>query len=279
MLRRVPTNMDAIKRVPPYSNKNMTDFQEFYQSISDVYDDMTGDSGRWEREQEFLSGMLSEYRWQRVLDAGCGTGGEAIALAKLGAGVIGVDGTWDLLEIAQQKAETAGVKVEWFLDDIRVLKNPAVAGFDAVFCRGNTLPHLLTIDDLKAALRSFKRVVRPGGYLVLQWLNYHRILEKRERLVGVRESGNKVFLRFYDFGEEYIIFNLLMIDKAKGNSSEAGKAVVSWSSTTLKPWIMDEVNPILNDAGWQVEKRWGGTDRGFFERDKSKDILLVAKSG
>jgi len=257
----------------------MVDFQGFYQSISDDYDAMTGDSNRWEREQVFLSGLLAEYRWQRILDAGCGTGGEAIALAKMGVSVVGVDGTWNLLEIAHQKAEQAGVKLEWFLDDIRVLKNPAMAGFDAVFCRGNTLPHLLNSDDLKAALRSFQRVVRPGGHLVLQWLNYHRILEKRERLVGVRESGNKVFLRFYDFGEEYIVFNILMIDKAKGNSSEVRKAVVSWESTTLKPWIIDEVELILNESGWQIEKRWGGIDRGFFKNDKSKDVLLIAKSG
>jgi len=257
----------------------MADFQEFYQSISDVYDDMTGDTGRWEREQAFLSGILSEYRWQKILDAGCGTGGEAIALAMLGASVTGVDGTWDLLEIAQQKAGITGVKVEWFLDDIRVLKNPGLRGFDAVFCRGNTLPHLLNNDDLKAALRSFQRVVRPGGHLVLQWLNYQRILEQRERLVGVREVGDKVFLRFYDFGEEFVIFNILMIGKMKGNSSETGKVVVSWNSTTLKPWTMDEVETVLTGAGWIVEKRWGGIDGGFFENDKSKDILLIAKSG
>jgi ubiquinone/menaquinone biosynthesis C-methylase UbiE len=256
----------------------MADFQEFYQSISDDYDDMTGDSGRWDKEKTFLSGLLSEYRWHKILDAGCGTGGEAIALAKLGASVTGVDGTWDLLEIAHHKAETAGVKVEWFLDDIRVLKNPMLRGFDAVFCRGNTLPHLLNIDDLKAALRSFQRVVRPGGYLVLQWLNYHRILEKRERLVGARQSGGKVFLRFYDFGEDKVVFNLLVIDRGAKGSASAGKAVVSWNSTTLKPWVMNEVEPILNDTDWRVEKQWGGIDRAMFNKDSSKDVLLIAKS-
>lgn len=256
----------------------MADFQEFYQSISDVYDDMTGDNSRWEKEQSFLSEILSEFKWQKILDAGCGTGGEAIALAKLGAQVVGVDGAWSLLEIAQRKANSAGVAVEWFLDDIRVLKNPALRGFDAVFCRGNTLPHLLSVDDLKAALRSFQRVVHPGGYLVLQWLNYFRILEKRERLVGVRESGDKIFLRFYDFGEDKVVFNLLVIDRGANGFASAGKAVVSWNSTALKPWVMEEVEPILNDTGWQVERRWGGIDRAMFHRDSSKDVLLIAKS-
>jgi glycine/sarcosine N-methyltransferase len=164
------------------------------------------------------------------------------------------------------------------LDDIRVLKNPALRGFDAVFCRGNTLPHLLNRDDLKAALRSFQRVVRPGGYLVLQWLNYHRILEKRERLVGVREFNNKMILRFYDFNGEYVVFNIVIIDKDKGNSSSKGKMIVSWNSTTLHPWTMSEVEPILKETGWMVEMCWGGSDRSLFENDNSKDILLIVKT-
>ena len=76
--------------------------QDFYHAISDSYDEMTADRNRWDRERDFLASLLKEYRWKRIMDAGCGTGGEVITLASLGATVAGVDTTFDLLEIARR---------------------------------------------------------------------------------------------------------------------------------------------------------------------------------
>ena len=112
----------------------MDDFSEFYDSIANEYDEMTSDAGRWDNERPFLSGLLEEFGWGNVLVAGCGTGGEAIVLAQLGVKVVGVDGSFDLLEIAAEKASQQGVGVEWYHDDIRVLKHPAIRGFNSILC-------------------------------------------------------------------------------------------------------------------------------------------------
>jgi SAM-dependent methyltransferase/predicted enzyme related to lactoylglutathione lyase len=253
-------------------------FQEFYHSFAEQYDAMTSDKSRWRTERHFLSGLLAEHGWQRILDAGCGTGGEAITLAGLGVEVVGVDATFSLLEVARQKAGGAGANVDWFHDDIRVLKHPALTKFDAVFCRGNTLPHLLKYDDLRAAFRSFHRVTRPGGNLVVGWLNYHCILDLRERLVGARVCDDHLFVRFYDFHEDRLTFNLLMVATDLKTSLISGKADVSWHSTALTPWTLQQVEPVLVDTGWSVVARWGGIDKQPFDSDKSTDILLVCRS-
>ena len=253
----------------------MEGIEEFYDSFANSYDVMTFDQGRWDTERPFLSSLLKGFGWRKILDAGCGTGGEAIALVRLGAHMTGVDATWSLLEIARQKAQDANVEIEWFHDDIRVLKHPVLRMFDAVFCRGNTLPHLLTTEDLKATLTTFNRVIRPGGHLVLGWLNYARILNARERLVGARASGDKLILRFYDFHDDHLVFNVLTMDKV---STVVGNTGVTWNSTTLKPWTFEDVEPVLRDTGWSVICQWGGTDRSPFVSEHSKNILLVAKS-
>ena len=252
--------------------------QDFYHAISDSYDEMTADRDRWERERDFLASLLKEFRWRRIMDAGCGTGGEAITLASLGATVAGVDTTFDFLESAREKADKAGVSVEWFHDDIRVIKHPTLTGFDAVFCRGNTLPHLLEQDDLKAALTTFKRIARPGGHLVLGWLNYHRILKTRERLVGTRRTDDKLILRFYDFQDEHLVFNLLVIPNSPTTAEKSGKPTVSWHSTTLKPWTFNQLKPLLTETGWSIVAQWGSIDRSPFDEDISTDILLILSS-
>ena len=70
---------------------------------------------------------------------------------------------------------------------------------DAALCMGNSLPHLLTDADLSAALESFRRVLRPGGLLATQVLNYARVLARGERIVGIDRHGERLYVRFYDF--------------------------------------------------------------------------------
>src|SRR5213079_3660440 len=52
-----------------------------------------------------------------VLDAGCGTGENALHVASLGLSVLGVDVAETALAIAQQKAHDRGIKVEFALAD------------------------------------------------------------------------------------------------------------------------------------------------------------------
>lgn len=54
----------------------------------------------------------------RAIDLGCGTGDNAIYLARNGFEVTGVDFSSLAIERARQKAEAAGVKVDFLVDDL-----------------------------------------------------------------------------------------------------------------------------------------------------------------
>src|SRR5256885_1267431 len=56
-----------------------------------------------------------------VLDVATGTGNTAIAAARAGARVTGLDLTPELLEIARQRAETAGLDIRWLDGDMTAL--------------------------------------------------------------------------------------------------------------------------------------------------------------
>ncbi|WP_354702335.1 class I SAM-dependent methyltransferase [Paraconexibacter sp. AEG42_29] len=102
----------------------------------------------------------------RVLDLGCGTGTLAVALAQRlpGAVVAGVDVDPAILERAAAKADRAGVRVEW--REARAGRLPFAAGtFQRVTCT-LVLHHLLPGDKI-AALRECRRVLQPGGRLVV----------------------------------------------------------------------------------------------------------------
>ena len=54
---------------------------------------------------------------QTALDIGCGAGCEAVFLASRGVRVIGVDSSPVALDLARERADEAGVTVDWRLGD------------------------------------------------------------------------------------------------------------------------------------------------------------------
>jgi ubiquinone/menaquinone biosynthesis C-methylase UbiE len=100
---------------------------------------------------------------ERVLDAGCGTGHTALALAPNAATVVGVDLTPAMLAEGTRMAGERGLtNVQFVRGDVERLEFPA-ASFDLVTSRYSAHHYPRPL----AALREFARVLRPGGRLLL----------------------------------------------------------------------------------------------------------------
>src|SRR3954467_10261917 len=57
--------------------------------------------------------MVGRVQGKRVVELGCGAGHNAIAMARQGATVIGVDDSDAMLDHARRLSQETGVKVEW----------------------------------------------------------------------------------------------------------------------------------------------------------------------
>jgi ubiquinone/menaquinone biosynthesis C-methylase UbiE len=117
-------------------------------------------------EKEAVFSLLPELQGRRVLEVGCGTGNISLALASLGARLVGLDCSGPMLARAHDKARRQGLASTW----IRGLAShlPFRDGsFDIVLS-------ILTLDfmsDREGALHEMVRVLRPGGVLTIAMLN------------------------------------------------------------------------------------------------------------
>jgi ubiquinone/menaquinone biosynthesis C-methylase UbiE len=86
-----------------------------------------------ETQERQIASFLAPIDGRRVLDVGTGTGRAAIALARQGAEVTGVDASAEMLAVAEQRAQQHGVRVTFQHGDAHQLAF-ADRGFDCVVC-------------------------------------------------------------------------------------------------------------------------------------------------
>jgi SAM-dependent methyltransferase len=111
---------------------------------------------------EYAFYLLGDARGKTVLDFGCGSGENLVPLTRRGANVIGIDISPDLIQLAQQRADAAGIKVTLKIGSAYEtgLPNESV---DVVFSMA-LLHHL----DLPRVRQEIFRILRPGGIFIMK---------------------------------------------------------------------------------------------------------------
>jgi ubiquinone/menaquinone biosynthesis C-methylase UbiE len=130
-----------------------------------------------------------------VLELGCGTGRVTIPVARIGADIVGVDRSAEMLAHARQRLRRTRISgsVSWVRGDIRALPFGLAARFDLVMAPYGILQSLVRDADLDAALASVNRVLAPSGVFGLDlvpdlpvWKEYRN----KVRFRGSRRGGD-----------------------------------------------------------------------------------------
>jgi glycine/sarcosine N-methyltransferase len=249
-----------------------------YDMLSKDYDRFVNWQDRLKVEMPFLEQHLQDA--QRVLDAACGTGMHAIALAQRGFDAGGADLSRGMVERARLNAREAGVAVRFEAAGFGELAQAfGREAFDALLCLGNSLPHVLTSDGLHAALADFAACLRPGGLALIQNRNFDSVLARRERWMepqAYREGENEwLFLRFYDFEPDGLInFNIVTLRREGAGAAWSQQA----TSTPLRPLTQAGLTAALAAAGFGEVASYGDMSEAPFDPEASGNLIVTART-
>jgi len=145
----------------------------------------------------------------RALDLGCGTGTNALTLARHGWQVTGVDFIPAAIQQARRKAGAAGLPVDFRLDDVTRLDG--ISGpFDLALDMGCF--HSLDRTGRPAYLNNLERLLAPGGTFLLY---------------AFLQAGNEAGKRGLTEAEIMAIANRLdLVNRV--NSTERGRIPSAW---------------------------------------------------
>lgn len=139
--------------------------QNGYTSFAGFYDRLTSDVD-YAGAAAYLLGLFRLHggRTDTLLDLACGSGSLSLELARQGADIIGVDGSEDMLALAQEKAAAAGLPLLFLHQDMRALD--LYGTVSGAVCTLDSLNHILRTQELEEILRRLHLFVDPEGLLI-----------------------------------------------------------------------------------------------------------------
>jgi predicted ATP-grasp superfamily ATP-dependent carboligase/ubiquinone/menaquinone biosynthesis C-methylase UbiE len=162
---------------PAYTEPEATRRKSYFRSVARYWERLYQDQDLTarvyqERRDASLSWVkhLSLVPAARVLDLGCGPGFTAVALAKEGYSVNGLDFEQSMLDMAACRAQGAGVSLKLALGDAH-----EIAFDDATFDLVVALGLIPWLHSPHKALREIFRVLKPGAFLVVSSDNRRRL--------------------------------------------------------------------------------------------------------
>jgi glycine/sarcosine N-methyltransferase len=233
----------------------------------------------WEsarRQGHVLAGLLRRHGVHppaRVLDCTCGIGTQALPLAQLGYRVVGSDISPDAVERARSEARTRDIDVQLVTADVRSVADAVGQVFDAVITADNSLPHLLTDEDLAAALASLRRCLQPGGLLLASSRDYDALV--RDRVTGVVPTEHDIDGQRWIVGQAWTwaadhktvqITLFLLVQRDRGWTPRV-------RTTTYRALLRDELTTALIASGFE-DVNWIHPDEsGYYQQ------IVTARAG
>lgn len=253
-----------------------------YDQFSEDYDRFVNWSARLAMEIPFLSTEFSallslDSADISILDAACGTGHHAIALAAQGFECAGADFSAKMIKIARRNAQEANQDVLFKEAGFGQFQDAfGRQSFDGLMCLGNSLPHVLNETQMLETLADFKAVLRPGGKLIIQNRNFDSVTTAQSRWMDpqTHREGDKtwIFIRFYDFDENGLItFNILILSSQSGANFE--QRVIS---TRLWPVKKATLVQFLEQTGFENIQTYGDLQGSPFLIESSGNLVVTA---
>lgn len=243
----------------------------FYEQISKYYDYIFPVGGT---QLNFIKQAAGSPP-KKILDVACGSGGYSIELARSGHQLYAIDLDDEMINMAKKNAQKEGLDIRILKCDMREIANTFQDEFDLIFCIGNSIVHLGSLEEILKVLKQMHQRLNDGGTLILQIINYDRIIKFNVNELPIIKN-DKIGLEFirryqYDRQQGLINFNTVLTV-----SNEREKEVFE-NSIKLLPVTRDDMKKALEDAGFNGIEFYGDFNYSPYN-DNSFMLVVRAKN-
>ncbi|MCL2095832.1 MAG: class I SAM-dependent methyltransferase [Oscillospiraceae bacterium] len=190
--------------------------ENFYDKIASKYRWFFSSQDGIMKRANDIKPILEKFNVKTVLDCSCGDGIQAIPLAKMGYSVDAGDISANMLKKAMEFANKENLNINFQQADFRELEKTFTHTYDCVLSLGNSIPHLMTEQDIKKALLSIYNRLNPNGIILVTMRDYDEMLAKKNRFHPMRindihDNFRYSILYVFDYFPDIIRFNIIYL--------------------------------------------------------------------
>jgi SAM-dependent methyltransferase len=213
---------------------------------------------------------------QTVLDLACGEGTFALAMARQGFQVTGVDQSAQMLELAREQAAREGLNVEFALQDMRTL--PFADRFDLVTCWYDSLNYLLQVADLERTFAGVHQAVRADGLFVFDMNTLYGLAVHWQRQACYVQQDTPALLEIHRTGYDYERDIATVHITAFVREGDTWRRLDEEHSERGYP--LEEIRRCFRAAGWQELACWGSLrEMSALQPDSGRVWFVLRKPG
>lgn len=193
-----------------------------------------------------------------VLDIGCGSGEYTNALFNKGYNVTGIDLDSEMITYAKQKNSA----IPFHVENMLAMNDKK---YDNLYCIGNTLVHLPTKEAIQLFLNKCFHKLNDGS-LILQIINYDRIIDQNITSLPTIENADITFKRNYILSNDKVTFSTILTTSKH----------TYHNSVDLIPLQKKELEEYLHIAGFKSITCYDGFSNTLYHKN-SYALVVEAK--
>lgn len=244
--------------------------KEFYNQLASDYDSMISFDSALQRKKKNLVKFIKP-GMKLAADLGCGSGLDSIAMASLGLRVVAFDPSSGMIKAARENARREKSHINFLRAPVDLISERFDDKFDLVVSLGNSFANVER-KKFHDSLRKCFDILKPGGILLIQVLNYWKVLKKKLRIVNINSAQNNYFIRFYDFIDDGLIFNILSFRKEMPSEYK-------FISAKLFPYTRVDFDSGLKIAGFGKIRFFSDFNLSVYDKSNSNDLIIKAIKG
>lgn len=228
----------------------------------------------------FLQKALRLKKGAEILDVACGHGRHAIALARQGYQVTGLDFSKYFIDLAKKETKTQGVNVHFIQGDMRQLS--FVNKFDAITNMFTSFGYFDSECDNELVLLKISRALKANGQFMIDINNGMRTLVRLVQ-IGQVDPETRLLVHvararlsnglFVETKEE---FDPMTMRWAMTRRWEEDGRQRSYR-TNVRLFSLPELSNMMRRNGLRVKKVWGDFHGAPFSFDAHRLIVLARK--
>lgn len=245
---------------------------EQYTNFAKVYD-LFMDNVPYDKWVEQIKDILYKENIKDglICDLGCGTGAITERLANLGYDMIGIDNSYDMLDVAMEKKYASGNDILYLCQDMREFE--LYGTVRAIISRCDSLNYIRELSELKEVFAWVNNYLDPNGLFIFDMnteYKYQNILGDNT-FAEVREQASFIWENTYDIDKRINEYDLNLFIKLEGDNYKKFE-----ERHVQKAYTFDEILSAIDSSNMVLEKYLDADTYGDIS-EKTERILFVAR--